>query len=192
MRAHRILTVSKGWVAVTAPQAAMPPAMKALGGCQYLVLAASRPPGGGKWCSYPAVVDMSLCSGSNTQVCNLLTDQAVANCELQVSHKLIHMLPRNLIWVSLYVALKADVTTSETVSCAGECLYEFVKFRKARCELKAQNLQEIVSCRFRPVRSPWSALQPLIPGADPCNPKSSPDFQPTAAMSPWGVIASKT
>lgn len=27
---YRILTVSKGWVAVTAPQAAMPPAMKAL------------------------------------------------------------------------------------------------------------------------------------------------------------------
>lgn len=31
-RAHRILTVSKGWVAVTAPHAAMPPAMKALRG----------------------------------------------------------------------------------------------------------------------------------------------------------------
>lgn len=30
LRIYRILTVSKGWVAVTAPQAAMPPAMKAL------------------------------------------------------------------------------------------------------------------------------------------------------------------
>lgn len=58
----RILTVSKGWVAVTAPQAARPPAMKALViGCVSMgVLSRGGPrrSGGKVGLSHPVVVDM--------------------------------------------------------------------------------------------------------------------------------------
>ena len=49
---HLILTVSKGWVTVTAPHAAMPPAMKALV-CNVL---AKAPRGYDKLKPYPVVV----------------------------------------------------------------------------------------------------------------------------------------
>lgn len=70
----------------------MPPAMKALGGYQYFVRAVRGTSRRANGCTYPAVVDMALCSGSKTQGCNLLTDQAVPNCELQISHEPMHML----------------------------------------------------------------------------------------------------
>ena len=57
-KTHRILTVSKPWVTVTAPQAATPPAMKALCRVGQLYLAFQVRKHGARRTTYPIVVDI--------------------------------------------------------------------------------------------------------------------------------------
>ena len=67
---HLIFTVSKGWVTVTAPHAAMPPAMKALG-CNVSAKAPIIYDNTAK--TYPVVVDIENQAPSLRSLAELLT-----------------------------------------------------------------------------------------------------------------------